>query len=1065
VREVTFLLILSLLCISPAMGQSPSATINGIVVDPSGAAIAGAQIVVVNDATGVQYTTKTNGDGIYVVPNLSPGPYRIQVSNNGFKTIIKPDVVIHVQDALAINFTLPIGAASEIVTVQGGAPLINTESAVVSTIVDRNFLESIPLNGRSLQPLITLTPGVLITPVTSTEQGQFSVNGQRANANYFTVDGVSATFGVSASGNIGQAAAGTLPVTNAFGGTNSLVSIDAIQEFRIQTSSYAPEFGRTPGGQISIVTRSGTNQFHGDVFDYFRNDVLDANNWFSDAFGLRKAPERQNDFGGVLGGPIIKDRTFFFFSYEGLRLRQPETGTATYPTEAFRQSAAAAWIKPLLDAFPIPNGAVNNDGCTASTPNGPVPCDAEFHATYSNPTTLNATSIRIDHRVNSRVSLFGRYNYAPSETAQRITASNDILTSKFPLQTATLGSTQAISSSTGNEFRFNYSLAKKEAAYSLDNLGGAVPPSPSLLFPPSFSGQDSRFELSSFGAFGDLLVGVFPGSEQRQINLVDGSTLLRGAHELKLGVDYRHLSTQTGSEPFVQTLEFLDLGTGPFGVQSGAINFYVNDAHANYNIAFQNFSLYAQDTWKVKPRVTLTYGVRWDVNPPFHAAGAPGIFTVQNLNDPANLSLAPQGTPFYSTTWHNLAPRIGVAARMSDRKGFESILRAGIGIFYDIGAGSLGQSFAGFPNRQENDFILQGIPFPVPASIAVPPPFTTTIPPGGIPLIYAAEPNLQLPRTYQWNVALEQSLGGIQSLTFTYVGAIGRDLLRQYNLYEPNPSFVNVDLFQNSATSDYHALQVQYQLRLSHGLQALGFYSLSHSIDDASNDSSFFGSNAHLDRGNSDFDIRHSFHGVITYNIPVPQIASLGKAILEGWSVDMTGVVQSAPPIDLQSGAIIFVGSQDVDSRPNVVPGKSFYLYGPQCVEAPPVGFGQPCPGGKGINPNAFSQPAAGQQGNLGRNVLRGFGLGQLDTSLRRGFNLTDRWNLQFSAECFNILNHPNFGSSSIDTNLSQYPGLFGQATQILASSLSPGQGQGGFNPLYQVGGPRSIQLALKLKF
>jgi hypothetical protein len=288
---------------------------------------------------------------------------------------------------------------------------------------------------------------------------------------------------------------------NAFGGTNSLVSIDAIQEFRIQTSSYAPEFGRTPGGQISIVTRSGGNQFHGTLFDYFRNDVLDASDWFVDANHLPKPPERQNDFGGVLGGPIIKDRIFFFFSYEGLRLRQPASGTATYPTAAFRQSSAAAWIKPLLDAFPIPNGAVNNDGCTASTPNGPVPCDAQFHASYSNPTTLNATSLGIDYRLSNKLSLFGRYNYAPSETSQRVTASSDILTSKFPIQTGTVGSTQTITSSTSNEFRFNYSLAKKDATYALDNLGGAAAPNSSLVFPPSFSGQNSRFELMSFGAF------------------------------------------------------------------------------------------------------------------------------------------------------------------------------------------------------------------------------------------------------------------------------------------------------------------------------------------------------------------------------------------------------------------------------------------------------------------------------------------------------------------------------------------------------------------------------------
>src|SRR5467141_594907 len=200
VRELTLLLILSLLFVAPAIAQSPTATINVIVLDPSGAAIAGAQVVVVNDATGVPHTTKTNGEGIYVVPNLPSGPYRIQVSNSGFNTIIKPDVVIHVQDALAINFTLPIGAASEIVTVAGGAPLINTENAAVSTVVDRQFAENLPMNGRSFQTLIQLTPGVVVVPSTSDDTGQFSANGQRPSSNYWMVDGVSANVGVSSGG-------------------------------------------------------------------------------------------------------------------------------------------------------------------------------------------------------------------------------------------------------------------------------------------------------------------------------------------------------------------------------------------------------------------------------------------------------------------------------------------------------------------------------------------------------------------------------------------------------------------------------------------------------------------------------------------------------------------------------------------------------------------------------------------------------------------------------------------------------------------------------------------------
>jgi len=229
-----------------------------------------------------------------------------------------------VQDALSLNFTLPIGAAYEVLTVEGGAALVNTESATVSTVVDRQFAENLPMNGRSFQTLIELTPGVVVTPSTTTENGQFSINGQRTASNYWMVDGVSANIGVGAASNTpGNGLGGTLGSFSALGGTNSLVSVDALQEFRIQTSTYAPEFGRTPGGQISIVTRSGTNQWHGTLFDYLRNDVFDASNWFNGYANdppLPKAKERQNDFGGTLSGPILRDKTFFFFSYEGLRL-------------------------------------------------------------------------------------------------------------------------------------------------------------------------------------------------------------------------------------------------------------------------------------------------------------------------------------------------------------------------------------------------------------------------------------------------------------------------------------------------------------------------------------------------------------------------------------------------------------------------------------------------------------------------------------------------------------------------------------------------------------------------
>src|SRR5260221_464566 len=242
------LLVCLFLAASLSVAQSPNGTVSGIVLDPSGGVIVGANVLIINNATGVEYPGEVNGEGYYVVPNIPPGTYRIQVSNSGFKTIIKPDIVVHVEDALAINFTLPIGAASEIVTVEGGAPIINTENASVSTVIDRNFVESLPLNGRSFNTLLQLTPGVVIAPISNGfEHGQFSIGGQRTDANSFSVDGVSANFGASYTAALGQSGTGTAQAFSALGGTSSLVSVDALQEFRIETSSFAPEFGRSPG--------------------------------------------------------------------------------------------------------------------------------------------------------------------------------------------------------------------------------------------------------------------------------------------------------------------------------------------------------------------------------------------------------------------------------------------------------------------------------------------------------------------------------------------------------------------------------------------------------------------------------------------------------------------------------------------------------------------------------------------------------------------------------------------------------------------------------------------------
>ena len=262
-------------------GQSTNASLMGRITDPSKASIGSATVAAISGGTNLRYETTSNGSGEYYLANLPPGPYRLEVEKPGFKKLTKPDVVLHVQDALSIDLEMAVGEVTQSVTAEAGASLLSTDSATVSTVVDRTFAEDIPLNGRSFQTLILLTPGAVVTAAAFNDQGQFSVNGQRADANYFTVDGVSANFGVTGYTPLAQTASGALPALSTSGGTNSLVSIDAMQEFRVQTSSFAPEFGRTPGGQISIVTRSGTNAFHGTLFEYFRNSALDAADWFA----------------------------------------------------------------------------------------------------------------------------------------------------------------------------------------------------------------------------------------------------------------------------------------------------------------------------------------------------------------------------------------------------------------------------------------------------------------------------------------------------------------------------------------------------------------------------------------------------------------------------------------------------------------------------------------------------------------------------------------------------------------------------------------------------------------
>jgi len=1054
--------------------QSTNASMSGQITDAQGKIVPDVDVQAVNTDTNAVYAAKTNTSGIYVIPNLPPGNYRLLVIKDGFKEINKIGYVLHVQDAVEQNFALQVGSISESVTVHADQNNINTTDASVSTVVDRQFAENLPLNGRSFQTLIQLTPGVVVIPSTLADNGQFSVNGQRGESNYWMVDGVSANIGLGSGLAAGNGFGGAIGSFSALGGTNSLVSVDALQEFRIQTSTYAPEFGRTPGGQISIITRSGTNQYHGTLFDYLRNDVLDANDWFANEKSLPKPKERQNDFGGTFSGPILKDKTFFFFSYEGLRLRLPQTTLTTVPDLNARKNAVPA-MQPYLNAFPLPNGPEDSANAGA----------AQFNASYSNPATLDAYSLRIDHRLNQKLNVFARYNYSPSEFDQRGGgfSLNTINPSRIKTQTATVGNTWSLSAAITNDFRFNYSRTNASNHLDQDNFGGAVPLS-SLGFPSPFTSQNAAlavfiFSLNSNGRF--YSIGQTSRNLQSQTNVIDNLSLQKGSHTLKFGIDFRRLSPVDDPRSYFQVGLFLNVPSAESG------NLLQSQVWSERRAALflKNLGAFVQDTWRIKPRLTVTYGLRWDVDFAPSSNGGPNLLAVTgyNLDDLSNLALAPVGTPPFQTRYDNLAPRLGLAYQMSQSQEWQTVLRGGFGVFYDLATSQAGNAFSA--NSYPFGVIRnsRGGSFPLAPAAAAPPPI---VPPNASSgTLFAFDPHLRLPYTLEWNVALEQALGRQETLSASYIGASGRRLLQTGEFLSPNPNLADAQLVSNTATSDYSALQVQFNRRLSHDLQALASYTWSHSIDDGSTGSYLNTSNqlsptlnSHANRGSSDFDIRNAFSAAITYDIPAPKVNIFARALLRGWSLESIVQARSAPPVDATDtiATQINQGVGNAVIRPDVVPGQPLYVVGSQCISV----LGSPCAGGKGFNLGAFMDPPLDpntglplRQGNLGRNALRGFGATQWDFAVHRNFPIHESLKLEFRAEMFNVLNHPNFGppSGAFTSLANGGPSGFGITTQMLGQYLNGGTsgsgnlGGGAFSPLYQIGGPRSVQFAMKLRF
>jgi hypothetical protein len=1073
-RLALFVSLLALLLL-PAQrieAQTDVAQLSGLVTDASGAVLPKASVLIVNQDTGISRAVLSNDEGQYMAPALQPGRYRVTVEASGFKTLVTQQVVLNVGQKANVSFKLEVGSKGETVSVDGNTADLNTTDATVSTVIDRQFVENIPLNGRTLQSLITDAPGVVTTstPVAG-EQGQFSSVGQRAGSNYFSIDGVSANFGIEVAQYLAEGGNGGLPALSALGTTASLVSLDELQEFRLESSTYTPEFGRGSGAQIVLVTRSGTNHFHGSVFDYFRNDALDATDWFASNTGQPKPRERQNDFGGTLGGPIFKDKTFFFFSYEGLRVTQPIFQVSDVPSLEARANAPSI-IKTFFNSFPLPNGPSTGEDLQQLATSAP------------NKGVLDETSLRIDQTLGAKWVLFARANYSPSTLTEAFSGfpSNNPFDTRVHVATLTVGANAVLTPDMANEARVNFSRATGSQRQLITDFGGAIAPPLSDLSSPWQDPYTSNTPIFLLDGRNEapLAFGLYGNNVNHQWNVTDTLSMTKGKHAMKFGFDFRRLTPiQRLPSTFNEYLWFYTSSAAQGNIPD--ITAVLQD-HSNIQQLYRNFSAYAQDTWKVSPRLTLNYGVRWDYNPPPSetngAENAP--YALSQTNDLSTAVLLARGTPLWHAEWTGFAPRIGLAYQLGHDRVNPTILRAGFGQFYDLGTDT-----AAFLNNGEGWF-----PWGIGTTLCfegVGPDCGSIIPYMGPKPAFdysqaSADPmrafdtHLKMPYSLEWSFALEKQLSSSQTFKMTYVGSVGRSLLRDDVTANPNPAtenlFTSLYLTRNSGYSNYNGLHAQFQRRLSHGLQTLFSYAWSHSLDVNSSNVTYEDPalpttlySVHEDYGNSDNDIRHVFSAALTYDVPAAPFDNwLVKAVTRQWSLSSNSTFRTGSPFTVEytpavSGA--YETTQGSFSfRPDVVPGQPIWI--PNAT----------APGGRALNIAAFSIPTVLTQGTERRNGIYGFPLVEMDLAARREFSITERVRMRFRAEGYNLINHPNFANPSSNLGTCSFGGPcttafgWGTAQQMLNEGLGSSNFHGTpLNGLYQVGGPRSLQLALQVQF
>jgi Carboxypeptidase regulatory-like domain/TonB dependent receptor len=1176
--KLRLLVVFVLLSTTLLVGQTFRGTILGSVTDPSGAFVAGATVKVRNLATGLERTTVTSADGSYSVPELPIGTYSVTVTQTGFQTAVTNNVEVNVATERRVDAQLKTGQVTQMVEVSGGdLPQIETQSNELGGVLTSKGVEDLPINGRDYTKLIFLNPGVAGSPDQITDSpgsfGEFSMNGARGRSNNYLLDGTDMNDGYRNDPAINQGGVFAVP--------SAILPIGAVAEMKV-LSNFQPEYGRNAGAVVNIVTKSGTNALHGELFEYFRNDALDARNFFNQV-GQQRAPFHNNQFGGAVGGPIVKDKTFFFLDYEGQRERVGTVTLACVPepnriafdigdgtANAVTAAMLKFWPQPNLGTRPTPADP-NWEGFDTGCPNG-------NNASLITPSFNNLSSVigKIDHNFNTNNILTGRYFFGDSTQSfpLALTASGGQLpgfntVTPTRVQLVSLSYVHTIGTNKVNELRYGWNRFAEGfftqdqsfhpssiglCAQSGDPANPTVCPAvgglhdsglPIILLSPNPTGGASFFAQPG-STSGDPRSRVDTNSQ-----FIENFSWKVGKHDLKAGFEFRRTSIQQHFNKYFRgRLRFRDLSEFLQGTLKDGFQYSGNSVRHTLE---NGYGLYLQDSFRLNPRLTINYGLRWDyygvVKERNNLFSNFLVSSFDPVSDTGTGALQQVGTAglsrLYEPDRKDFSPRASIAWDITGKG--KTVIRVGAGLFYD--------AFS-------QDIFLGHLPYPAfyapgpaygnfgPSPITAAGAAVSSITPG-TPIfassncsstdttfiecdLFAVDRHIKTPYMENYNINIQQQLTSKTTLQVGYVGSQGHRLFRFYDINQPTQAAIwsadcagqtpvpptgigpcpspggaiqdfgvprvfgdvgvgAVYLFQEKSTgkSNYNSLQVSYKINGWHGITSAVNYVYSKSLDNSSDLEDFVVNAAqpqdsnrpNLEKGPSNFNIPHRFTWVFAYELP--KMGGSMQGLKNGWGFDSTVSLQSGQPFTLNYNCEDdYSGGGDCFDRPDVV-GKIVYNKRNPANYLDLTAFAMPCTVGDSVTTAGGGAgdcvPGTRHYGNLGRNSLVGPTYKQWDFAVYKSTAIGERLKVQFRAEFFNLLNHPNFSSPLLPAFIADPASNLDTACNCGFHVVGPNGnkrevGNGGYaitatgdvgigNPFLGGGGPRGIQLALKFSF